>query len=192
MGRASGEGALVRDRLVAGSTIRSTGYHQGMTSPADATPREGAPAPLLRPGDPRLASWRAFLVAHAKVWHRLDEDLRQEHDLTLPEYECLLFLVEAPERRLRMREIADRALLSKSGVTRMVDRLVADGLVERASCPTDARGAEAELTDAGLARLRAASRTHLKGVDDYFLSVLDADQLAVIANAMAAVDARTG
>jgi len=153
---------------------------------------EPAIAAPLRPGDPRLASWRAFLMAHSKVWHRLDEDLRQDHDLTLPEYECLLFLVEAPGRRLRMREIADRVLLSKSGVTRMVDRLVADGLVERTSCTTDARGAEASLTEAGVSRLRAASRTHLKGIDDYFLSVLDRDQLAVIERAMAAVDARAG
>lgn len=144
----------------------------------------------LRPNDPRLAPWRSFLLAHSKVWHRLDEDLRTEHDLTLPEYECLLFLVEAPDRRLRMREIADRVLLSKSGVTRLVDRLVADGLVERTLCTTDGRGAEAALTEAGVARLRAASRTHLKGIDEYFLSALDADQLAVIERAMSAVDAR--
>lgn len=146
----------------------------------------------LKPGDRRLAPWRAMLMAHSKVWHRLDEDLRQGHDLTLPEYECLLFLIEAPERRMRMGEIAERVLLSKSGVTRMVDRLVADGLVERTSCTTDARGAEASLTDSGLARMRAASQTHLRGIDEYFLSVLDADQLAVIERAMAAVDARAG
>lgn len=146
----------------------------------------------LRPGDPRLTPWRAFLMAHSKVWHRLDEDLRRDHDLTLPEYECLLFLVEAPGRRMRMGEIADRILLSKSGVTRMVDRLVADGLVERTSCTTDARGAEAALTAEGVARLRVASRTHLKGVHDYFLSALDGPELAVLERAMVAVDARAG
>ncbi len=157
--------------------------------PANATGTAAAP---LRAGDPRLVPWRSFLLAHSRVWRRLDEDLRAAHDLTLPEYECLLFLVEAPERRLRMREIADRVLLSKSGVTRMVDRLVADGLVERVTCTTDARGAEAKLTEAGLARLRAASRTHLRGIEDYFLSALDDDQLAVIERAMTAVEARAG
>ena len=146
----------------------------------------------LRPGDRRLAPWRAMLMAHSKVWHRLDEDLRRSHDLTLPEYECLLFLVEAPGQRLRMGEIADRVLLSKSGVTRMVDRLVADGLVERTSCSTDARGAEASLTGLGLDRMRAASRTHLRGIDEYFLSALDPEQLAVIEQAMSAVDAHAG
>jgi len=160
----------------------------------DTTLTAAGPAGLadapLRPGDPRLVPWRAFLMAHSKVWNRLDEDLRREHDLSLPEYECLLFLVEAPERRMRMGEIADRILLSKSGVTRMVDRLVADGLVERTSCSTDARGAEAQLTREGVSRLRIASRTHLQGIHDYFLSALDDSELAVLARAMTAVDAR--
>lgn len=160
------------------------------TAVTDRAP--GPAAATLRPGDPRLAPWRAFLMAHSKVWHRLDEDLRRDHDLTLPEYECLLFLVEAPERRMRMGEIADRILLSKSGVTRLVDRLVADGLVERTSCTTDARGAEATLTPEGVARLRVASRTHLQGVHDYFLAALDGADLEVLERAMTAVDARAG
>ena len=123
----------------------------------------------LSPRDTRLAPWRAFLEAHARVSRRLDEELRTEHDLSLAEYDTLLAIAWAPERRIRMRLLADSILLSKSGVTRLIDRLVADGLVERIACASDARGAEAVLTDAGLERLRAASATHLRGIEEYFL-----------------------
>ena len=81
--------------------------------------------------DPRLAPWRAFLEAHARVTRRLDEELRAEHDLSFAEYDAAAHHRERPERRIRMRQLADHVLLSKSGVTRLIDRLVADGLVER-------------------------------------------------------------
>src|SRR3970040_1265912 len=96
------------------------------------------PRPSRR--DAQLAPWRAFLRAHARVERRLDEDLRTRHGLSLQEYETLLHLAESPERRLRMGRLADSLLLSKSGVTRLVDRLVDDGLVERTSCASAARG----------------------------------------------------
>jgi DNA-binding MarR family transcriptional regulator len=123
----------------------------------------------LSPRDARLAPWRAFLEAHARVSRRLDEELRTEHDLSLAEYDTLLAIAWAPERRIRMRLLADSILLSKSGVTRLIDRLVADGLVERIACASDARGAEAVLTKAGLDRLRSASTTHLRGIEEHFL-----------------------
>lgn len=134
----------------------------------------------LRSTDPRLDGWRTFLDAHARLTRRLDEELRAEHDLSLPEYDALLQLAQAPDRRLRMSRLADRVLLSRSGVTRLIDRLEADGSVERTQCAHDARGAEAVLTDAGMTRLRAASRTHLAGIDRYFLSQVDAGELADI------------
>jgi DNA-binding MarR family transcriptional regulator len=137
--------------------------------------------------DPRLAPWRAFLSAHALVIRRLDEELRAEHDLSLAEYDTLLAIAWSPDRRMRMRTLADAILLSKSGVTRLIDRLVADGLVERSACVVDARGAEAVLTEAGLARLRAASTTHLRGIDAHFLGVLGPDDLDVIERSMSAV-----
>lgn len=146
--------------------------------------------PVERPleaRDPRLAPWRAFLLAHARVSRRLDEELRAEHDLTIGEYDALLTIAQAPARRIRMRQLADEVILSKSGVTRLIDRLVDDGLVERSACVADARGAEAVLTDRGLARLRAASRTHLRGVDEHFLSILDDDDLDAIERTMATV-----
>lgn len=145
------------------------------------------PARPLRPRDPRLAPWRAFLLAHARVSRRLDEELRAEHDLSLGEYDALLNLAEAPDRRLRMNTLANRVVLSKSGVTRLIDRLVADGLVVRDSCLSDARGAEAVLTEAGLARLRRASKTHLRGIEEHFLSRIAMTDLAVLERALGPV-----
>lgn len=138
----------------------------------------------LSPHDARLAPWRAFLEAHTRVSRRLDEELRAEHDLSLAEYDTLLTIAWAPDRRIRMRTLADSIMLSKSGVTRLIDRLVADGLVERSACLADARGAEAVLTSTGLDRLRAAATTHMRGIDNHFLAVVGAGDLPVIERAM--------
>lgn len=145
----------------------------------------------LDPRDPRLAAWRAFLVSHSRVSRRLDEELRLEQGISLAEYDALVQLAYSPGRTLRMNQLADRVLLSRSGVTRLVDRLVADGLVARASCASDARGAEAVLTEAGFDRLRAASETHLRGIERYFLSVLAPADLASIQRALDAVADRS-
>jgi DNA-binding MarR family transcriptional regulator len=142
--------------------------------------------------DKRLAPWRAFLLAHARVVRRLDEELRAEHDLTIGEYDALLTIAQAPDRRIRMRQLADEVILSKSGVTRLIDRLVDDGLVERSACLADARGAEAVLTERGLDRLRAASRTHLRGIDEHFLAVLDGEDLTAIERSLSAVAQKAG
>jgi DNA-binding MarR family transcriptional regulator len=124
------------------------------------------------------------------VTRRLDEELRAEHDLSLAEYDTLLAIAWSPGRRIRMRVLADRILLSKSGVTRLIDRLVADGLVARDACLSDARGAEAVLTTAGLDRLRSASRTHLRGIEQHFLAVLEPDERATIERSMRLVAER--
>lgn len=152
-----------------------------------ATPASASVSPKGAPltaRDPRLAPWRAFVRAHAEVSRRLDEDLRAEHDLSLQEYVALLILVEQPDRRLRMGRLAEALTLSKSGATRLIDRLVDDGLVERVSCSSDARGAEARLTHAGLQRLRTAAPTHLRGIADYFLATIDAADLPAIERIM--------
>jgi len=156
------------------------------------TVTEGADVRTLTPQDPRIEPWRAFLQAHARVTRRLDEELRAEHDLSLAEYDALLSIAEAPDRRIRMRQLADRVILSKSGVTRLIDRLVLDGLVQRDACLSDARGAEAVLTTAGLDRLRRASRTHLRGIDEHFIAVVDEADLTVIQRSMRAVAERAG
>lgn len=153
------------------------------TDPASATN-------ALSPNDPRLASWRAFLEAHARVSRRLDDELRAEHGLSLAEYDALLQLAEAPGHRLRMNQLADRVILSRSGVTRLIDRLSIDGFVERAHCSSDARGAEAVLTEAGLDCLRRAARTHLRGIDRHFLAIIPADDLRVVGRALGEVAGR--
>ena len=137
--------------------------------------------------DARLAPWRAFVTAQAHVSRRLDEDLRAEHGLSLQEYVALLILAEAPERRLRMGRLADSLTLSKSGATRLIDRLVDDGFVARLSCPSDLRGAEAALTEAGVDRLRTAAPTHLRGIADYFLSAIEKSDLEVVQRTMQSV-----
>jgi DNA-binding MarR family transcriptional regulator len=146
-----------------------------------------AEVPPLTPRDARLAPWRAFVVAQAHVSRRLDEDLRAEHGLSLQEYVALLILAEAPERRLRMGRLAESLTLSKSGATRLIDRLVDDGLVDRVSCSSDLRGAEAALTEAGVNRLRTAAPTHLRGIADYFLSAIERDDLETVERTMRSV-----
>ena len=131
---------------------------------------------------PEQAAWRSFLRAHATVVRRLEAELVAEHELPLASYDVLVQLSEAPERRLRMTELADRVLLSRSGLTRLVDRLARDGLVHRQACPDDARGTLAVLTDAGLDRLRTAWPTHLRGVAAHLgrLSPAEVEQLTVL------------
>lgn len=132
------------------------------------------------PRDPRLDAWRTFLHAHHLVRALLEKELQDEQAIGLSEYEVLLFLNRADERRMRMNELAERLLLSRSGATRLIDRLESDGLVERLSCETDRRGAWAHLTDAGHRRLRVASPTHLRGVGEHFLDRIPADELAAL------------
>ena len=131
----------------------------------------------VRLTDTELGAWRSFLRAHSRITRVLEAELVAEHDLPLPSYDVLLQLAEAPSRRLRMTELADRVLLSRSGLTRLIDRLERDGLVERAACPGDARGTHAVLTDAGFARLRKAAPTHLRGVAEHVTSRLTADEV---------------
>ena len=118
-----------------------------------------------------------FLRAHAQVTRSLEAELVAEHDLPLPSYDVLVQLSESPDRRLRMTELADRVLLSRSGLTRLVDRLAREGLVERQSCPSDARGTLAVLTETGLQRLQDAWPTHLRGVAEHVTGKLTAEEV---------------
>jgi DNA-binding MarR family transcriptional regulator len=134
-----------------------------------------------------LDAWRSFLRAHARVTRLLDAELTAECDLPLGSYEVLVHLVEAPDRRLRMTELADRVLLSRSGLTRLVDRMEREGLIERQSCPTDLRGTLAVLTEAGYERLRGAAPTHLRGVREHLVDQLTPDELRVLGEALGRV-----
>src|SRR4051812_17260272 len=106
-----------------------------------------------------LAAWRGMLQLHAQITQALDAQMRTEHGLSVSSYEVLMFLAEAPEHRLRMAEIADQVLLSRSGLTRLVDRLAQLGYVTRCAAENDGRGAYAELTDARLEKVQTPPRT---------------------------------
>jgi DNA-binding MarR family transcriptional regulator len=124
-----------------------------------------------------LEVWRMLQRAQVRITRALEADLLVEHDLPLASYDVLLQLSESPGRRLRMNDLADRVLLSRSGLTRLIDRLQRDGLVEREACTSDARGLFAVLTDGGAARLAEAAPTYLRGIRAQFLDVLDGDEL---------------
>jgi DNA-binding MarR family transcriptional regulator len=118
-----------------------------------------------------------FLRAHHSLVAELDDELRREHDLPLTSFDVLVQLDRAPDRQLRMSELADAVLLSRSGLTRLVERLEAKGLLERRECTEDARGAYAVLTDQGRARLDEARGTHIAGVRERFLARFDDREL---------------
>jgi DNA-binding MarR family transcriptional regulator len=127
-----------------------------------------------------LGAWRGMLEVHARVTQQLDAQMHAEHGLSVSAYEVLMFLADAPEHRLRMSDIAQRVLLSRSGCTRLVDRLVDLGYATRCAATTDGRGLYAELTDAGLEKTRAARATHREGVRRFFLEHLTTtDQIAL-------------
>ena len=130
-----------------------------------------------------LRAWKGFLRVHALVTKDLDAELERVHGMSLSSYEVLLHLTHADEGRMRMSELADSVILSRSGLTRLVDRLEREGLIQRCSCPSDARGFNACLTDAGRERFTAAQETHLDGVRRLFVSRLDPAQLDALGDA---------
>lgn len=150
--------------------------------PGDA--EAGAANERVAPGDPltahELDAWRGMLRVHAQVTQQLDAQLRAEHGMSVSAYEVLMFLADAPEHRMRMSDIADRVLLSRSGCTRLVDRLAQDGFVTRCAASDDGRGLFAQLTPAGLQKLSAARQTHRAGVRRFFTDHLTpTDQIAL-------------
>lgn len=132
------------------------------------------------PSTERLETWKRFLRAHVAITRRLSAELTAEHGLTVHDYEVLLHLAHAEQRVLRRVDLAERLLLTPSGITRLLDGLERAGLVERASCASDARVVYAQLTDSGYERLREASATHLDGVEELFLGRFTADELAAL------------
>ncbi len=137
-------------------------------------------SPPRAPTAPQLRAWRGFLRAHDAVTRVLEAELEREHDLPLASYDVLVQLSEAGPAGLRMSDLAGAVLLSRSGLTRLVDRLEREGLVQRRSCPSDARGTLAALTAAGRARLDGASPAHMRGVSEHFAARFDDAEIAVL------------
>lgn len=128
-----------------------------------------------------LEAWRSYLQSHASIMRVLDHELAAEHGLTARDYDVLLYLAHAEDQKLAMSELAESTMLTRSGITRLVDGLVACGLVERVSCLSDARVSYARITTAGLDRMRDAGRTHVEGIRRQFLAHFsdeEIDQLA--------------
>ena len=117
-----------------------------------------------------IRTWMRFLAAHSAITRELEAQMMGAHELTLSDYDVLVQLARAPRQRLRNIELANAVVLTRSGVTRLVDGLERDGLVTRVSCPSDKRGTLVALTDEGMRRLREAARTHLEGVRELFLA----------------------
>jgi DNA-binding MarR family transcriptional regulator len=128
-----------------------------------------------------LGAWRGLLRVHSALVKALDAELLGGHDLPLTSYEVLINLQAAPGKRRRMAELADGVLLSRSGMTRLVDRLEKEGLLVRDACVSDGRGTFAVLTDKGEALLAEARRTHLDGVRERFLKHFETDDLRQLA-----------
>jgi DNA-binding MarR family transcriptional regulator len=138
------------------------------------------------PDSPGMLAWRTFLAAHATIIRALEAELEADQDLALSDFDVLAQLHVAGGT-LRMRDLADRVLLSRSGLTRRIDRLESAGYVERTACETDRRGSYARLTDAGRDRLTKALPIHLRGIERHFIAPLDAEELAAIGATLAKV-----
>jgi DNA-binding MarR family transcriptional regulator len=135
------------------------------------------------PGRRGLGAWRSLLRAHASLLRRLDTDLQQATGLALADFDVLAQLAQA-HGGLRMTELADRALISRSGMSRRVARLVDEGLLRRDKAGSDGRGVVVALTQAGITRLAATAPVHARGIATLFVAQLDDQELALLERAL--------
>lgn len=135
--------------------------------------------------DDEQATWRAYLAVSKLLPDRLSVNLGRDHGLTMNDYEILVVLSEAPDHRLRMTELSEATLLSKSRLSHQITRMEHAGLVERADCPTDRRGAFAALTDAGWERIRQAAPVHVADVREHLFDLLTCDEQEVLHKVLA-------
>jgi DNA-binding MarR family transcriptional regulator len=130
--------------------------------------------------DSEQASWRAWIEASNTLNNQLSADLQRQHDLTLADYEILVQLSEHPDRRLRMSELAEATLASRSRLTHQVDRLVKRGWIERQECELDRRGSFAALTEEGWQAIVAAAPDHVESVRAYLVDALGPEEFAAL------------
>ena len=140
--------------------------------------------------EPQQRAWRAYINGSTLLFERLDRDLREQFDVSLPEYEILVRLSESPQRSLRMALLASSVSHSRSRVTHTIARMEGKGLVERRACPTDGRGVIATLTPQGWNRLVQAAPVHVEGVRRHLVDVADEDDLAAVGRVFAEVGER--
>ncbi|MEV4757144.1 MarR family transcriptional regulator [Micromonospora sp. NPDC049559] len=136
---------------------------------------------MERPDSSRLAAWQDFLFAHSRLLRELERELGEASGLSVAQYDVLLRLSHAPEKRLRMVDLSEAVLYTTGGVTRLIDRMAAAGLVTREPSPTDRRAVLAALTPAGEELLRQAGRVHLAGIQRHFGALLPDEELPAVA-----------
>ncbi len=128
-----------------------------------------------------LEAWRSYLQSHASIVRVLDAELVAEHGMTTRDYEVLLYLAQADGQHLPMSALAERTMLTRSGITRLVDGLVQAGWIERVACPNDARVSYAQLTDGGYAKLREAGCSHVTSINRLFLAHFSPQEIVQLA-----------
>jgi DNA-binding MarR family transcriptional regulator len=133
----------------------------------------------------QLEAWVSFLRSHAAITRELSVQLQREHGLTLNDYEVLLHLSHAEGGMLRRVDLAERVLLTASGITRLLEGLESCGFVSKETCDSDARVSYAKLTDEGAAKLKDAAVTHLRGIDELFVGRYSGSELATLAELLA-------
>jgi DNA-binding MarR family transcriptional regulator len=141
----------------------------------------GAPTDRAELGEAELGAWRGLVRVHAALARELDAQLEARHGLPLSSYEVLRCLANAPGGRLRMAELAEHVLLSRSGMTRLIDRLEREGMVTRSTCDKDGRGCYAVLTEQGRETVAEARATHIAVVRDGFLRHFSEDEMRDLA-----------
>jgi DNA-binding MarR family transcriptional regulator len=129
-----------------------------------------------------LDAWRSYLQSHASIVRVLDAELAAEHSITARDYEVMLYLAQEPTRSLPMSALAERTMLTRSGITRLVDGLVESELIERVACPNDARVSYAHLTDDGYEKLRGAGCSHVASIRRLFLEHFSPEEIDVLAS----------
>ena len=150
-------------------------------APACSVPDEDGGTDAILEGD-ALEAWRSYLQSHATILRMLDAELVSEHAITTRDYEVLLYLAQAPDRKLPMSALAESTMLTRSGITRLVDGLVAGGFIQRTACVSDARVSYAQLTDHGMAKLRSAGHTHVGSIRRLFLEHFSAEETGHLAS----------
>ena len=129
-----------------------------------------------------LDAWRSYLQSHASILRELDAELMAVHGMTTRDYEVLLYLAQAPDRMLPMSALATSTMLTRSGITRLVDGLVNAGCIERVSCARDARVSYARLTEPGFEKLRQAGCTHIASIQRLFLEHFTPEEISQLAS----------
>ena len=135
-----------------------------------------------------MRSWRAYIAGNQRLMDQMNKDLQAKHDMTLAEYRILIMLSEAPGNSLRMSDLADGVLSSRSRLTHQIRRMEEQGMVRRSTCEDDGRGVLAHLTDEGRRRHEEAAPTHVDGVRRNFIDLLTPEQLSVVGTVFAKVD----